>query len=124
MKTFKKKVENKGVSYMSLPGFISKYKMPSTLLLTPNSIEKLICSHYSQDIEMLRTVKRQREYVECRQVIMFFLKNFSGMSLMQIGRRFNRDHTTVIHSVQEVYNRIETNDHFKKQIIYLESQLK
>ncbi len=124
MKVINKKFKNKGVSYMSLPGFIGKYKMPPSLLLQSTDIEKIVSKYYDRDIEKLRSKTRHREDVECRQVIMFFLKTCSKMTLTQIGRRFNRDHTTVIYAIQTVYDAIETNPHFKSQIVYLESKIK
>lgn len=124
MRLLKKKSKDKGMSYMALPGFINKYKMPSALLLQPNDVEKIVAKYYDRDIEKLRSKARHREDVECRQVIMFFLKTGSKMTLAQIGRRFNRDHTTVIYAIQTVYNALETNPHFKKQFTYLESILK
>jgi chromosomal replication initiation ATPase DnaA len=52
---------------------------------------------------------RQRKYVEARQMCIFLMKNFTTLTLIEIGDFFNskntrskkQDHTTVIHGIRQ-----------------------
>lgn len=44
-----------------------------------------------------------------RQLAMMLTRDLVGMTLPQIGRRHQRDHTTVLHGIREARKRIETD---------------
>lgn len=51
----------------------------------------------------LKSRRRTANVVWPRQIAMYLSKDMTGQSLPDIGRRFgNRDHTTVIHSINKV----------------------
>lgn len=82
--------------------------------IDPQTIIELVANYYKIDREMLSHKIRKREIVFARQMAMYFLKLKTNLSLNTIGGLFgNRDHTTVIHSVQrlndlaDVYPEIE-----------------
>lgn len=57
-------------------------------------------------------VKRDRELVASRHLLMYVLKNYSKMSLREIGRQYNDKkfhHATVIHAVKTINNAMETD---------------
>lgn len=51
-----------------------------------------------------------RQYAYPRQVAMFLARQMTGRSLMEIGRRFNRDHTTCLHAIRKVPERAADDD--------------
>lgn len=60
------------------------------------------------DIEVLKGPRRSRSLAWPRQVAMYACVMLaSNASLPQIGRAFNRDHTTVLHSVRVVKERLK-----------------
>lgn len=103
-------------SYMALPGV-------SDLVKRPNVIETLVCDYLGELLPEVQSRKRHRKLVVCRQIIMFLMREHTQFSLKDIGRRFHRDHTTVIHSLQAVRDQMYTDEVFKKDIDYLESKL-
>jgi len=52
------------------------------------------------DVELLGRSRRQ-PLAHARQVAMYLCRELTDMSYPQIGRLFDRHHTTVIHAVQE-----------------------
>ena len=58
-------------------------------------------SYYAAAIDDIMGRTRRRETLKVRQVIMYLCRCF-GMSLSNIGRRMNKDHTTAMHSVKVV----------------------
>ncbi len=66
---------------------------------------------------LMQTSSRKREFVEARQIAMSLLFKYfkHKMSLSEIGRKFNRDHATVIHSIKCVNNLIELDKEFRER---------
>jgi chromosomal replication initiator protein len=68
---------------------------------------------------------RKREIVQARQVSMYFSKNLTKASLASIGSFIGgKDHATVLHACKTVNNLIDTDRHFRNQIIEIEKKLK
>ena len=62
------------------------------------------------DKDEIKERTRRRDIVRPRQMIMYLLREYGGMSFPAIGRLVgNRDHTTVIHSYVKIKNEISTD---------------
>lgn len=57
---------------------------------------------------------RTREFVVPRQLSIWFLKNHTSLTLCSIGRLVNRDHSTVLYSLEQAENLISTDKKIKK----------
>ena len=53
-------------------------------------------------IKELQSSRRARTVARPRQVAMYLAKQLTSRSLPEIGRKFDRDHTTVMHAVRKV----------------------
>lgn len=83
---------------------------------------RIVCKYFDVDVEKAKSKSRKRELVEARQVYCYICKLYTKASLKTIaGYIGGRDHTTAIHSIQEVKNHISTERHFKQSIIELEA---
>lgn len=60
--------------------------------------------------ESIRSPKRTRHHVVPRQVCMYFIRSQFGDKITHIAKCFNRDHTSVLHSLQVVSDMIMTNN--------------
>jgi len=56
---------------------------------------------------------RKREYVDFRFACISVVRERSRYSLSRIGRRFNRDHTTIIHAIESHNNLVVTDDSYR-----------
>ena len=85
--------------------------------ITPIEIIASIASYYGFEPLELQGASRKRPLVEARQVAMYVFRELTDLSFPAIGKEFgNRDHTTVMHSVnkveasmsedREIYNRV------------------
>lgn len=45
---------------------------------------------------------RTKNIVRCRQMAMYAARKLTNMTLPQIGRLLNRDHTTIIHGIEKI----------------------
>jgi len=86
-------------------------------------ILKAVCSEFSITQKDLYGKKRTREMVEPRQIACYLLKKYAGFSYTQIGRLFNRDHTTAIQSVRAVEDHIETEEEYSNRVNVLLSKI-
>ena len=99
------------MNYYIIPGL--KYTEPRTV--SPDTIIKSVSKYLSISEIKMKGKDRDREYVIARQIAIWMLRKYTLLSLKNIGLLFNRDHTTVIHSVNTVDNFIQIKDnHFLK----------
>lgn len=60
---------------------------------------------------------RKKEVVNGRFIFCGIMKDYFGYSLKKIGEFVgNRDHTTIIHSVEKYHDRYENEDHFRNSV--------
>jgi chromosomal replication initiation ATPase DnaA len=77
------------------------------VLTTIEDIEEVMISITGVDKDRLRGKSRKRKYVIPRQIIMYLTYKYSGSFLREIAEHYNRDHTTVIHSIRTVEDLIQ-----------------
>ena len=74
---------------------------------------------------MLSAKTRKHEVVLARQMCMYLAKQMTQMSLKSIGLHFGgRDHTTVLHSCQQIMNYIDTDRKIRGDVDYLKKALR
>jgi chromosomal replication initiator protein len=69
-------------------------------------IVTLVASAYGLDSERLRARTRERRVARPRQVAMFLCRRYTDASLARIGDALGRDHTSVLHAIRAVEQRI------------------
>ena len=70
--------------------------------LGPETIIRTTAQSFSFSVEDVLSSSRRQPLVLCRQVAMYLCRELTDLSLPKIGQHFNRDHTTVLHSVEKV----------------------
>lgn len=84
-----------------------------------NDVEKEVCFYFGLDAETLHVPNRSRNNVKARQIICYLSTKLTRLSLKDIGRYFEQDHTTVIHACKTVRNLMDTEDEYKADVEYL-----
>ncbi len=74
-----------------------------------NQIKKVVCKYFKVSIEDLNSKKKNSSIAWPRQVSMYLATELTTLSLPEIGREFNRDHSTVIHAKEKVKEEIDNN---------------
>lgn len=88
-------------------------------------IQKTVSEYYGIALDDLKAKTRKKEIVTARQVAMYFCKEFTNHSLKSIGYHFGgRDHSTVIHAVQNVNDFMETDSSFRTAVLELKKKFK
>lgn len=87
-------------------------------------IQKMVCSYFKIDYDKLQSKSRTGDVVNARQIAMYLAKKFTKSSLKAIGEHFgNRDHTTVIHSVQKVEDFLKTDEAYREAFLELQHKV-
>ena len=76
-----------------------------------------ICKVYRIDEKVIRGQQRDRDAVRSRQVAMYLIRRMSNYSYKDIGKEFgDRDHTTVMHSMEQVEQRMKKDPAFAETV--------
>jgi len=79
------------------------FKDTSDILPSSDVIVEEVCKFYSIENDALRGQGRTKDTALARQISMYLIRQMTSLSLKEIGREFeNRDHTTVLHSIDRV----------------------
>ena len=70
--------------------------------LGPENIIRTTAQAFGFSVEDVLSSSRRQPLVLCRQIGMYLCRELTDLSLPKIGEHFNRDHTTVLHSVEKV----------------------
>ncbi|MFA5794868.1 MAG: chromosomal replication initiator protein DnaA [Candidatus Brocadiia bacterium] len=94
--------------------------------VTISDIQKIISTHFNVTVVDLQSKKRTRPIATARQVGVYLAKTFNPQySLEEIGDAFGgRDHSTVLHSIEIIKQRIYKDKQFKATIELLIADLK
>ena len=76
-----------------------------------------ICKVYRIDEKVILGQQRDRDAVRSRQVAMYLIRRMSNYSYKDIGKEFgDRDHTTVMHSIEQVEQRMARDPAFAETV--------
>ena len=77
---------------------------------TPVLVEKII-DYVAKEFELqpsvLKSKNRRDEIVTARDVTMYVIKEVTDLTLAQIGKYFNRNHSSVLQAIREAENKME-----------------
>ena len=106
---------------LALAGLASPGEAPS---LDPGMIRDHVGKVWGVSGDALASPRRSRTVAVPRQVAMFLIRELLDTSLKQIGRVFGgRDHSTVIHSIRRVEERLDSDDVFRAKVEGLRREL-
>lgn len=85
--------------------------------ITPTTIINIVAEQFGVKPEDIMSKKRNSEYVQPRQVVMYLCRELTEVSQINIGRILGKkDHTTVIHGVKKIEAEMENNEELRNKI--------
>jgi chromosomal replication initiator protein len=75
-------------------------------------IQSAVCRYFNIGVIEMASHRRARAVSRPRQVAMYLCRELTPLSLPAIGRRFDRDHTTVMHACNIVVARMRDDQEF------------
>ena len=90
---------------------------------TIDEIQKKVAEYFSISVKEMQSSRRARNVARPRQIAMYLAKQLTARSLPEIGRKFDRDHTTVMHAVRKVEELIVEDTSMAESIEHLRHAL-
>ncbi|MGQ9813544.1 MAG: chromosomal replication initiator protein DnaA [Candidatus Roseilinea sp.] len=92
--------------------------------ISPSQVIETVARYYNISVQEIVSSSRSKELVQPRQVAMYLVRQETDASLPEIGALLGgRDHTTVMHGVERVKERLETEDQLRRDVMTLREQL-
>lgn len=98
--------------------------MGSTFDLTAADIRDFMATQFKVSVSDLRSKSRKRIIAFPRQVSMYLARKYTDQALAEIGKAFNRDHSTVLHSIRVINDAMARNNSIRGQVEFLGKKLK
>ena len=86
------------------------------LKVSADKIIRAVCSEFGITAEDIRSRSRSVRYTIPRHTASYLIRTKTNMSYPAIGRLFNRDHTSVISSVEKAENMLAADPEYKERV--------
>ena len=83
------------------------YKRQADTLPTPELIITEVCRFYNISEHVIRSTQRNKGTAEARQIAMYLIRSMTNLSYPDVGKEFDRDHTTAMHGVTKIESLLE-----------------
>ncbi len=108
------KMDQKLISKEVVETALSDLIKPQIKNIEVNDIQKEAAKHYALTISDLSSKSRKQHTVLARQMAIYICHELSSLSLNKIGKHFgNRDHSTVIHAIKKINEKMLENTEIK-----------
>lgn len=87
------------------------------------NISYMVSSYFGLSARQMNEKTNKRAYVLPRQVYMYLLYKYTGMTLREVGSMCSKDYSTVIYSNQTIADLMQTDKVFKEKMKSLEDDL-
>jgi chromosomal replication initiator protein len=77
--------------------------------ITVTQIKKATCAYFGITHDELVGPCRKYVFSRPRQIAMFLARKHTSLSFPQISSRFDRDHSTAVHAIQRLIERLDSN---------------
>lgn len=89
-----------------------------------NVIKKVVGKHFNVRMEEFNAKRKTQSVAWPRQIAMYLATELTEFSLPEIGREFNRDHSTVVHARDTVKEKITADPFFSAEINQIVADIK
>lgn len=117
-------IHNEHISLELAKKLIDPFYQTRNVLLDSDSLIKSVCSYFGLTTEEMLGKSRAKQYVYPRQIAMYLARKHTALSFPDLGRVFQRDHTTVLSAYQRIIKELsEKNATLESDIKFLENEL-
>lgn len=94
------------------------------LSVSVNLIKKVVGKHFNVRMEDFSAKRKTQSVAWPRQIAMYLATELTDLSLPEIGREFNRDHSTVVHARDVVKDKVAADPFFAAEINQMIADMK
>lgn len=92
-------------------------------MITAVFIRDFVADQFSVSVSDIQSKSRKKNIAFPRQVSMYLARKLTEQGLSEIGQAFNRDHSTVVHSIRVITEAMVRNGSVRGQIEHLAERL-
>ena len=81
--------------------------MPQPVSVTVDKIIEYIAKAFGISSADIKSDKRQADIKLARQISMYVIKEVTSLTLQEIGKIFGKNHSTVLHSINQIKEKID-----------------
>ena len=104
-----KEILDDTITIDSIKRAISDVIRVGTFIPSPDSIINATANYFKMTAADLTGVNRTKGITEARQISMYLIRTLTNLSLPDIGKIFNRNHSTVLVSIRKIESQMEKN---------------
>lgn len=104
-----KEILDDTITIDSIKRAISDVIRVGTFIPSPDSIINATANYFNMTAADLTGVNRTKGVTEARQISMYLIRTLTNLSLPDIGKIFNRNHSTVLVSIRKIESQMEKN---------------
>jgi len=98
---------------------------PKEEFVSIDLVQKVVSTFFNIKISDLKVKRKSKGYVIPRQISMYLSRKLTNASLLEIGDKFGgKDHSTVLHSIKKVEEKMSQETSFKEMIETLQGRIK
>lgn len=117
-------INNSTVSVYAIPGLENQIKGASPSVINKVcQIEDEVSQCFGISPSAMKTKSRIRNVCDARHISMFLIRKFTSLSMVETGRRFKRDHSSVSIAVKHVRDLIQTDEAIRVVVKTLERRV-
>jgi chromosomal replication initiator protein len=90
--------------------------IPAAKPLDAEQIQREVARYYKLAVDELRGERRVKHIAHARQVAMYLCRTLTPASLPEIGKKFNKDHSTVLTSVRKIEQLKDSDEQLKLEL--------
>jgi chromosomal replication initiator protein len=107
----------------SLTQEILQCHLPSQRSITMEDVKKVVCQYFKVDSLMLESKSRKKIHAFPRGVYVYLCRQLTGLTVEEIGRSINRNHSTVLYASEVIEHKIKVDKRLKNQVDFLSQKL-
>jgi chromosomal replication initiator protein len=98
---------------------------PKEELISIDTVQKVVASHFNIKLSDFKVKRKNKGFVLPRQIAIYLSRKLTGSSLIEIGEKFGgKDHSTVLHSIKKVEEKMVNDASFKEMIDQLRGRIR
>ncbi len=98
---------------------------PKEEFISIEMVQKVVANYFNIKLTDFKLKRKHKGLVLPRQIAMYLSRKLTSSSLIEIGEKFGgKDHSTVLHSIKKIEERISNDPSFKEMMDQLQSRIK
>lgn len=106
-----------------LAGEVLHCHLPAQPSITIEDIKTLVCRYFDIDPLVITSKSRKKIHAFPRNIFVYLCRQLTAMTVEQIGRSLNRNHSTVLYAAEVIEHKMKVDKKVRNQVEFLSQKL-